>query len=226
MFNEEINFFLLACTSLFTMMNPFAVMPLYLSLTKDMDTVKAKMIARKATISAFLVMAFFALTGKVIFKFFSISLDSLKVVGGVLFFVMGYDMLQAKTPRTKDDHEENEDSHEETAISPLGVPLICGPGTITIVILMHQQAKSVTQVSLLYAAMALITFITFLFLIGSKKFLKLIGPSGNKVMFRLMGLIIMVIAVEYFFSGIRPLMRITEGAEQVTPFFSANLFSK
>ena len=97
--------------------------------------------------------------------------------------------------------------NHEVAITPLGVPLICGPGTITIVILMNQQAATIESKAILYAAMASIALITYIFLISSKAFLKMMGPYGNKVMFRIMGLILMVIAVEYFFSGVRPLLK-------------------
>ena len=208
MFNEEINFFILALTSLFTIMNPFAVMPVFVNYSKDLSSADAKRMAGKATITAFIVMMVFALSGHLIFKFFNISLDALKVVGGTLFFLMGFDMLQARTPRTKVDGESDEEFHHEVAITPLGVPMICGPGTITIVILMNQQAESLKHKLILYSSMIIISFVTYLFLLGSKKFIKLLGPSGNKVMFRIMGLIIMVIAVEYFFSGVRPLLKI------------------
>lgn len=208
MYIKELNYFLLACTSLFTMINPFGVMPIYLNYTQELNHTDAKNMAKKATLTAFIIMVIFALTGHFIFKFFSISLDALKVVGGVLFFLMGYDMLQAKPPRTKMNDENEADFHHEVALTPLGIPMICGPGTITIVILMNQQAQTYKHQILLFISMALISFVTFLFLIGSKRLMNAIGPSGNKVMFRIMGLIMMVIAVEYFFSGLRPLLNI------------------
>lgn len=190
------------------MMNPFGVMPVYINYTQNLNHNDAKKMAQKATLTAFIVMVIFALTGHFIFKFFSISLDALKVVGGVLFFLMGHDMLQAKSPRTKMSEESEDEFKNEIALTPLGVPMICGPGTITIVILMNQQAQLISHKFILYFCMALISFVTYLFLIGAKRFLKLLGPSGNKVMFRIMGLIIMVIAVEYFFSGLRPLLNL------------------
>lgn len=205
---EHLDFYLLAFTSLFSMVNPFSVMPIFVKYTKDFTYEKTKKLAIKATLAAMIAMIFFAISGQMIFKFFNISLDSLRVVGGILFFINGYDMLQARPVRTKDESKSIEDN-EDVAVTPLGIPLLCGPGTITAVILMNQGATTIQSKAVLYASIFSTAIVVLVMLLGSKWILQKLGESGSKVLLRIMGLIVMVIAVEYFFTGLRSLLRIT-----------------
>lgn len=198
---------LLAFTSLFTMVNPIGFIPLFVSLTQSLSAKEAKKVALKAVFVAFTVMMVFAFTGQFIFNFFQISVNSLRVVGGIIFFINGYDMLQAKFLRTKDSQESNKDYVNDIAITPLAIPIICGPGVITISIVMMNDAQSISHIITLIAVIILILLITFLFAIGGRKILSMIGESGNKVLIRIMGLIVMVIAVEFLFSGLKPILR-------------------
>jgi multiple antibiotic resistance protein len=204
---ELLDFYLLAFTSLFSMINPFSVMPVFVKYTNGYTLQRTRKLASKATLAAMIAMIFFALTGQMIFKFFSISLDSLRVVGGILFFINGFDMLQAKPARTKDE-TDNVVDEDDVAITPLGIPLLCGPGTITAVILMNQGSPDLISKSMLYLAILSTSLVVFIMLFSSKLILTKLGEAGTKVLLRIMGLIVMVIAVEYFFTGLRNLLRI------------------
>lgn len=204
---ELVDFYLLAFTSLFSMINPFSVMPVFVKYTHGYTFVRTKKLATKATLAAMIAMVFFALSGQMLFKFFNISLDSLRIVGGILFFMNGFDMLQAKAARTKDETEHIDDE-DDVAVTPLGIPLLCGPGTITAVILMNQGAADLQTKGVLYFAILSTSAVVLLMLIASKWILGKLGQAGTKVLFRIMGLIVMVIAVEYFFTGLRNLLRI------------------
>lgn len=199
---EQIAFFLLALTSIFTVVNPFGAMTMIASLTAGLTQNDHKEIAKKAVLVGFTTMLSFAFAGEFIFNFFSISVNGLKIVGGVLFFISGYDMLQGKESRTKSSDAQDTDGHYGTAISPLGIPTICGPGSITASTVLVKQAEGVIDVLAVILAICLVGASTYLFLRNSRRLLRILGPSGNKVFMRLMGLIIMMIAVEYFFSGL------------------------
>jgi multiple antibiotic resistance protein len=148
------------------------------------------------------------LTGQLIFKFFSISVDSLRVVGGVIFFMMGYDMLQARLVRVKMDNPEEIKSYaSDIAITPLAIPMICGPGAITNVIVLWEDASNPLLIFVLIAGISLVLLVTLLMLLGAGKIINYLGETGNKVLMRIMGLIVMVIAVEFFFSGLSPIIR-------------------
>jgi multiple antibiotic resistance protein len=200
-------FALLAFASLFTMVNPIGVIPVYTAITANLSPQESRKVALKATLTAFLLLMLFALTGRFIFQFFGISANSLRVVGGVIFFIMGYELLQARLTRTQFDKETPQEYASDIAITPLGIPVICGPGAIASVIILMDQAKSTLESGFVLGSIVVIIGMTHLLLLASKQVMKLIGENGNKVMMRLMGLIVMVIAVEFFFSGLKPILR-------------------
>ncbi len=200
-------FGLLSFTSIFTMVNPLGVIPVYTSMTSGIPSKEANRVATKAVFTAFITLLLFAFSGRFIFEFFQISVNGLRVVGGIIFFMAGFDMLQARLIRTKSDDENTVDFANDIAITPLAIPLICGPGAITAAIVMMNDAHNISQKLVLTGAITLVLIITLFVLLSARKIMKILGDSGNKVLMRIMGLIVMVIAVEFFFSGLKPIIR-------------------
>jgi len=200
-------FIVLALTSLLTMMNPLSIIPIYSTITEDLDDQTSKNIAFKATLAAFLTLIMFAFAGHIIFNIFDISVNALRIVGSFLFLGMGFDMLQAKISRLKKPKKNIEEFESDIAITPLGIPLICGPGAITVTMILVQDSPNWIYKILLVIIAGLVSATVYFSLVGSKKILRLFGPSGTKVMTRIMGLILMIIAVEFFFAGVKPFIR-------------------
>lgn len=205
--NSIISFFFLSLTSLFALMNPLNIMPVYIGMTNHLPIEKKVYIARKSTITAFVALIIFAVSGQFIFRFFGISVNSFKVAGGCIFFLIGYDMLQAKITRTKIDDEDHEEYANDISITPLAIPMICGPGAITNAIVLMSEAESYPAKAALLFAIIIIGLVTYIILRHSDKISRILGETGNKVLLRLMGLIVMVIAIELFFSGLKPIIR-------------------
>ena len=205
--NEFSHFWLLAFSSFFTLINPLGVMPVFLSLTAELTARERVQVATKSIIVAFLVILFFALTGQFIFRFFNISIHSLRVVGSFIFFMIGMDMLQARVARVEvKDAEIKRKYMRDISITPMAIPILCGPGAITNAIILMEDAVNYRQQLSLFLAVVAVMAITYLGLLGSSRILQFIGETLNTVLMRLMGLIIMVIAVEYFFAGVKPLL--------------------
>lgn len=202
-----VEFALLSFVSLFTMVNPVGVIPVYTAMTARLSPQESHRVARKAVLTALVILLAFALTGQWIFRFFSISINSLRVVGGVIFFLMGYEMLQARLTRTQFDDETTHEYINDIAITPLGIPIICGPGAITTSILLMNESRSPVESGIVLGVIILLMVFTYALLMGAKQVTHLIGENGNKVMLRLMGLIVMVIAVEFFFNGLTPIVQ-------------------
>lgn len=200
----EISFALLCFTSFFTIINPFGTMPVFLTMTANLDSESRRKTAWRASVVAFFTMLLFALSGQMVFQFFHISIDSFKIVGGILFFIMGFDMLNARLTSIKIGKEEIKEYVNDISITPLGIPMLCGPGAITNAIVLMEDANTFSFKMILLASMLGICLLTFLVLWSSTKILKVIGQTGNNVMMRLMGLIVMVIAVELFMTGLQP----------------------
>lgn len=199
---------ILIFTSFFTLINPLGTMPIFMSMTATLSTKKRKQTAKKATIVAFFTILAFAFSGQVLFNFFGISVNSFRIVGGFIFFVMGWDMLQARLGSIKhtDDEDKIDAYVEDISITPLAIPMICGPGAITNAIILMEDAQEISQKAVLISVIAFVLLLTYLILVGASKITDKLGETGNKVMMRLMGLIVMVIAVEFFFSGLKPII--------------------
>ena len=199
-------FGLLVFTSFFTLINPLGVMPIFMTMTQDLDEHARRKTARKAVIASTLTIVLFAFSGQLLFRFFGISVDAFRIVGGVIFFLMGMDMLQARLGRVKVGKSEVKAYVNDISITPLAIPMIAGPGSLTNAIVLMEDAKSLEFKVILIVGVLLIMSMTYLVLISSGKIINWLGETGNKVLMRLMGLIVMVIAVEFFLSGLKPII--------------------
>ncbi|GGK49239.1 MULTISPECIES: MarC family protein [Flavobacteriaceae] len=199
---------LLIFTSFFTLINPLSSMPVFMTMTVNLSPKKRKKTAKKATLVAFFTLLLFAFSGQILFNFFGISVNSFRIVGGVIFFAMGWDMLQARLAHMKhtDDEDKIDAYVDDISITPLAIPMICGPGAITNAIVLMEDAVTVPKKVLLISIIAVVLILTYLIYVGGSKIIGFLGETGNKVMMRLMGLIVMVIAVEFFFSGLKPIV--------------------
>lgn len=199
-------FGLLCITSLFTLINPLGTMPVFMSMTADLSVEDRSKTAKKASIVSLITIITFAFTGQLLFNFFGISVNSFRVVGGVIFFIMGMDMLQARLGQVKIKDNEVKSYVTDISITPLAIPMICGPGAITNAIVLMEDANTLIKKIVLIVSIVLIMFLTYLILYSSSKLIKLLGQTGINVMMRIMGLIVMVIAVEFFFNGLKPII--------------------
>lgn len=205
--NDLLTFGLISFTSFFTLINPLGVMPIFMTMTSELDSSERTKTAKKATVVAFIIIIIFALSGQLLFKFFGISVNSFRIAGGVIFFLMGMDMLQARLGKVKICESEVKTYVNDISITPLAIPMICGPGAITNAIVMMEDAVTIEMKIILLIAIILVMVLTYLILYSSSKIIKLLGETGNNVLLRLMGLIVMVIAVEFFFSGLKPIVK-------------------
>ena len=204
--HELWTFGLLCFTSFFTLTNPLGAMPIFMTMTMELDAERRKKVALRATIVSFVIMLGFAVSGDFLFRFFGISINSLRIVGGIIFLIMGMDMLQARLVKTKVKESEVRSYVNDISVTPLAIPMLCGPGTITNAIVMWNNAGNWEMRGVMVLAIALVLVLVYCILRGSSRIIKLLGETGNNVMMRLMGLIVMVIAVEFFFSGLKPIV--------------------
>lgn len=204
---ELFNYALLTFTSFFTLINPLGVMPIFMTMTANLTENQKIKTAKKAILVSFLTIFLFGFTGQLLFKFFNISVNSFRVVGGIIFFIMGMDMLQARLTNVRINSEEIKSYINDISVTPLGIPMICGPGAITNSIVLMNDAKHIEFKIIFLVTVILVLLLTYIVLISSAKLSKLIGETGNNVLMSLMELIIMVIAVEFFFSGLIPIIK-------------------
>lgn len=199
-------FALLCFTSFFTLVNPLGTMPVFLSMTNGMTEQERRKIIRKATFVSFLILVSFTFFGRFLFQFFGLSTNGFRIAGGFIIFKIGYDMLQAHYTHVKLNDSEIKTYADDISITPLSIPMLCGPGAIANGIVLMEDATDYTMKAVLIGVIAFVFFLTFCILRASTRLLELMGETGNNVMMRLMGLILMVIAVECFASGAKPIL--------------------
>ena len=201
-------FALLCFTSLLAIINPLSATPMYLALTDGYTPERRRRTLRSAMLTAFLVLAVFALLGGYIFQVFGITLDAFRIAGGILFFRIGLDMLQARRSRVKATEEEEAEgmTKEAVGITPLGIPMITGPGAITTVMVLMTQADTPLRVGIVFAATAAVLAISWVVLGAAPAILRFFGQTGLNVMTRIMGLLVTVIGVQFVVDGARPIV--------------------
>ncbi|MBN1649827.1 MAG: NAAT family transporter [Bacteroidales bacterium] len=199
---------LLYFTSFFTLINPLGSMPVFLTMTSKLIKPEKRKTALKAVLTAFITLLIFAFGGQMLFDFFGISVNSFRIVGGIIFFVMGYDMLNARFSSFKSiPQEQVADYVDDISVTPLGIPMIAGPGAITNSIVLMEDSPSFVLKTILIGTIVLTMLLTLLIYMGGSKITRFLGETGNKIMLKLMGLIVMVMAVEFFFAGLKPILQ-------------------
>lgn len=199
-------FAFICLTSFFTLTNPLGTMPVFLSMTKGLDKEQRNRIILRATFISFVILLGFTVCGQVLFSLFGISVNGFRIAAGFIILKIGFDMLQAKYSNTKLKDEEVKVYANDISITPLAIPMLCGPGAIANGIMLMEDAGSWPMKVTLFVSIAIIYVLTYVILRASTRLISFLGETGNNVMMRLMGLILMVIAVECFVSGLRPVL--------------------
>ena len=203
-FQHEIQFFIFCLTTLFTLINPIGISPILIIMTERFSKKEKINIAQKGSLTAFITLILFSLLGSVIFNFFGITIEAFQIMGGILFFRNGLRMLDSKIGRSRTTPAEQEESEEsdDIAVSPIGIPLIAGPGAITAAMLLSSQTPQLYSYFTLIFSIFFVLSLVYLILRNGNVILKLLGTTGIRVIQRLMGLILMVIAVQFVINGL------------------------
>ena len=151
-----IPFALLCFTSFFTLTNPLGTMPVFLTMTQGMTERERRSVVSRATLVAFITIMVFTFAGQFLFKFFGISTNGFRIAGGVIIFKIGYDMLQARYTPMKLKDEEIKTYADDISITPLGIPMLCGPGAIANAIVLMQDANTFAMKGVLIGMIAFI----------------------------------------------------------------------
>ena len=190
----------------FAMLNPLGNIPVFLGMVQEFDEKTKRKVAFKAVFSAFIIITIFSVFGHIIFRLFGITVPAFQIAGGIIVFIIGFQMLNAKEnpihEQTKDDKNNMDNAANEMAISPLGIPLLAGPGTISTAMNFVGAEKSLRNVILVIVIFAIMCGITYLLFISSQMVARKISPSLLKVVSRIMGLILAVIAIQMLINGI------------------------
>jgi multiple antibiotic resistance protein len=202
--NDYVTYFIYAFASIFVIVNPLEATIVFISLTSGMKTDEKKKIYWRTTTVAFTIALLFAVAGDLVLRFFGITVDSLRVAGGVLLFLVAIDMLRGVRRQKKITEAELRDANmrEDVSIFPLATPLLTGPGAITTVVVLMGAAITLSQKAMVLAAL-IATFLATYFILRFSEYIdQALGITGIMVMTRIMGLILGAIAVNFVAVGV------------------------
>jgi multiple antibiotic resistance protein len=160
--------------------------------------------ARRAAWTCFVVLSAFAVAGTWIFKLFGITLPAFRIAGGLILFLIGMDMLQARRPQTKETPIETEEGleREDIGIIPLGIPMLAGPGSISTVMVLMSGVPAWWYAVPLLLAIGITAFASYWILAAADRVRAYLGETGARILTRLMGLLLTAIAVQFILNGL------------------------
>lgn len=195
-------FLITAFATLFVVIDPPGLVPLFIALTTGMDTAHRRKLAQRACIIAAVLLTLFGLFGEQLLSFIGISMPAFRIAGGILLFLTALDMLfERRTQRREGQHP---DPNHDPSVFPLATPLIAGPGAIaTMILLMGQAGEDWTLRLAVLGLLYGMIFATFLFLLASAPFERLLGRTGTVVITRLLGMLLAALSVQFVIDGVR-----------------------
>jgi len=190
--------------TIFSILNPIGIIPLFLAITADQNTNQKKSTIKNTIIAVLLILLLSAYIGNYLLNFFGIDIDSFRIAGGILLLLMAINMLQAKIPSTKTNEKEQNEAIEKEDISivPLAIPLIAGPGAISTVILFSSSMPTVIDKVVLGIVIIFTSLLLWPILRLSKPIGEYLGRTGLNISTRIMGLILAAIAVRFILEGL------------------------
>src|SRR5579862_6025029 len=200
-----LQFSLVSFTSIFALVDPIAAVPTFLVITTHTEPGRRRHTAHRAAWTCMIVLSVFALAGPLIFQMFGITLPAFRIAGGVILGLIGIDMLRARRSTTKETPGETEEGaeKEDAGITPLGVPMLAGPGAMSSVTVLMAQTPDWLHRGIVLAAVATASVVSFLVLAAADRVGSYLHETGIRILSRLMGLLLTAIAVQFILDGLR-----------------------
>jgi len=211
----DIGHFLSVFMGFFAIMNPIANTPVFLGLTADDTHEVRRQVARLSLLWAFVLVLAFCLLGKVIFELFGITLPAFRIAGGLLVALIGYQMLHGNQSSVhQPSHSDTQASREaqlSLAVSPLAIPILAGPGTLTTA-MNFASTGGIKELVVTVVAFALLCLISYGFFVSGERLVGFLGQGGLNVVTRIMGLILSVIGIQMLIGGIDGAVALAQAA--------------
>jgi multiple antibiotic resistance protein len=196
-------FGLLCFSSLFTVIDPVSTAPIFVATTRGTEARARRKTLLRACVAALVALVVFAIAGSALLKIFGVTIDAFRIAGGILFVGMALPMLRGA--HAADESESAPRSAQpDPGVVPLGIPLIAGPGAMTTVMVLMGQTTSAAHVATFFGALLLAVAATGIVLAVAPRVVAKMGPSGLDLVTRVMGLVVLVIGVQFVIDGVRP----------------------
>lgn len=196
-------FLITGFVTLFVIIDPIGLTPMFVALTQGMPAKRRRNIALRGVVVAFFVLSLFAIFGEAVLGFVGISMAAFRIAGGILLFLTALDMLFQRRTKRREDQAEEEDHQDDPSVFPLGIPLIAGPGSIATVILLTGQHPGWLGLSMTIGVMVAVLIIAFLLFLTAGWLERVLGKTGINVVSRLLGMLLCALAVQFVLDGLK-----------------------
>lgn len=194
-----------AFIALFVIIDPVGMAPVFAGLTEGTPASHQRKMALKGSFVAAIILVFFALAGKTFLDTLGISMDALRVAGGLMLFVIALEMVfEKRTPRKQETAQKLDDVFDDISVFPIATPMLAGPGSIaTVMLLMSRQDGSLEGQATIVAALLTVMLVTLVCFLLAGGIMRLIGPTVNAVITRVLGVILAALATQYVLDGLK-----------------------
>ncbi len=203
--------FLITFAALFSVINPLGSVPIFLGLTQGDSKEAKKKTALWASINVFIILVISFLIGKIILNFFGISIDVLRIAGGVVICSSGFGLLSGTFSKRRGVNKKVTDDAQQRndiALTPLAIPMMAGPGSMSLLIAMDQDYPELTNKLIIVAAIMGVAISVFLVLRSANYISKLLGASGIVAISRIIGFLVLAIGIQYIINSLLILFKI------------------
>ena len=198
--------FLSALVTLFVVIDPPGCAPIYAGLTKGATRVQARSMAVRACVIATIILVVFALFGEQLLGALHIELDSFRIAGGIMLFIIALEMVFEKRTQRREERAEKVAATpeiEDVSVFPMAMPMLAGPGAIAAVMLLQNEARGPQATLVVLAALLVVMLLTLLALIAASPLMKLVGARVEAVITRLLGVLLAALAAQFVIDGLR-----------------------
>lgn len=202
--------YLTILASLFSVVNPIGAMPVFLSLTQGDTKEERNRIARNSSVYLSIILIVSFIIGSYILKFFGISIDALRIAGGMVIILSGFDLLRgdhAKGRKIDNKVKKEAIKKDDISLTPMSIPLLAGPGSISLLIGLFREFHDFAHYIIVFFVILSVGLITYTILRFSPMLVKKLGASGLSSMARIIGFIVMSIGVQYIINGISSIVK-------------------
>lgn len=210
------SFIVVTFVSLFTIVNPLGAIPTFLMHANNWTPEQLRHNALRATVAMAVVLAFFALTGNFVFDLMNITMPAFQIAGGIILFGVALNMTKGANQRRKLTEEDRKEAElrEDITIVPLAIPLLAGPGSIGTIILLMSHKPGLLTTGVVFLSILATALATYIIFINAKYLLKFLGPSGVRVMTRILGLLLAAISIQFIINGVTTVLPVMSQALQ------------
>ncbi|MDE2437042.1 MAG: MarC family protein [Sphingomonadales bacterium] len=208
-----LDLFLSAFVTLFVVIDPPGCAPIYAGLVTDASSRQAASMAVRACLIAAAILLVFALFGEQLLGALHIQLNSFRLAGGIMLFVIAMDMVFEKRTQRREERAEKIRAHnaqtpeiDDVSVFPMAMPMIAGPGSIATIMLLMSRAEGTQQTLVILAATAAVLLLTLLALIAARPLMRLLGAQVEAVITRLLGVLLAALAAQYVIDGVKAVL--------------------